>query len=94
VLDLDRLDRDAIMPVDPLDLLFARANQSHVAQLFVAGRQVIEDGELTGVDLAAIHTELRGRLRAGMPSRARFLSAWPHLEPAVAAFYRSGGGCC
>ena len=65
MLDLDRLDRDAIMPVDPLDLLFARANQSHVAQLFVAGRQVIADGKLTGVDLAAIHTELRGRLRAG-----------------------------
>ena len=94
VLDLDRLDRDAIMPVDPLDLLFARANQSHVAQLFVAGRQVIGDRKLLGIDLDAIHDELRGRLRAGMPSRARFLSAWPHLEPAVAAFYRDGGSCC
>ena len=94
VLDLDRLDRDAIMAVDPLNLLFARANQSHVAQLFVGGRQVIGDGKLLGIDLDAIHGELRGRLRAGMPSRARFMSAWPHLEPAVAAFYRSGGGCC
>src|SRR3979490_1356426 len=26
VLDLDGLDRDAIMPVDPLDMLFARGN--------------------------------------------------------------------
>ncbi len=94
VLDLDRLDRDAIMPVDPLDLLFARANQSHIAKLYVAGRQVIDEGKLMGVDLEAIHAELRERLRAGLPSRARFLSDWPHLEPAVAAFYRSGGGCC
>ena len=94
VLDLDRLDRDSIMPVEPLDLLFARANQSHVAKLFVAGRQVMEDGKLLGVDLDAIHAELRGRLRAGMSTRARFLSAWSHLEPAVTAFYRSAGGCC
>ena len=94
MLDLDRLDRDAIMPVDPLDLLFARANQSHIARLVVSGRIVVEGGRLVGLDLDAIHSELRSRLRAGMPSRARFLSAWPHLEPAVAAFYRNGGGCC
>ncbi len=94
VLDLDRLDRDAVMPVDPLDLLFARANQSHVAQLFVAGQKILADGKLLGVDLDAVHAELRAQLRARMPTRARFLLAWPHLEPSVTNFYRDKMGCC
>jgi hypothetical protein len=29
-----------------------------------------------------------------MPSRAAFLDAWGDLEPAVAAHYRNGLGCC
>ena len=40
VLDLDRLDRDAVMPVAPIDLLFARAHAAHVDALYVAGRAV------------------------------------------------------
>ena len=33
VLDLDRLDRDAVMPVEPIDLVFARATAAHVDEL-------------------------------------------------------------
>ena len=39
VLDLDRLDRDAVMPVEPLDFLFARATAAHIDALYVAGAQ-------------------------------------------------------
>ena len=53
VLDLDRLDRDAIMPVEPIDLLFARAHAAHVDALYVAGRPVVTEGRLAQVDLAA-----------------------------------------
>ncbi len=41
VLDLDRLDRDAIMDVDPLHLLFARGNASYVRDVVVAGRTIV-----------------------------------------------------
>ena len=52
--DLDRLDRDQIMPVDPIDLLFARGNASLVRDVVVDGRHIVSEGRCTGVDLPAI----------------------------------------
>ncbi len=94
VLDLDRLDRDAVMPVAPVDLVSARATMAHVVRLFVAGREILRDGRLTGVDLDAIHAAVRESYRRNMPSRAPFLGAWSDLEAGVAQFYRSRLGCC
>ncbi len=37
VLDLDRLDRDAVTPVAPVDLLFARATAAHIEALLCRG---------------------------------------------------------
>ncbi len=94
VLDLDRLDRDAIMPVAPVDLVFARAAMAHVARLIVAGREILRDGRLTGVDLEAVHAALREAYRRAMPARAPFLSAWSDIETGVARHYRERLGCC
>jgi cytosine/adenosine deaminase-related metal-dependent hydrolase len=92
VLDLDALDRDAVMSVEPIDLLFARSTAAHVASLIVAGREIARDGRLTRVDLDAAEAALRAEFRQKAPSRAAFLSAWDDLEPAVVEFYRSGIG--
>jgi cytosine/adenosine deaminase-related metal-dependent hydrolase len=94
VLDLDALDRDAVMTVEPIDLVFARAKAAHVERLLVAGREIVRDGRLTGVDLDAAENDLRRQYRARMSSRAAFLGAWGSLEPAVAEHYRAGLGCC
>lgn len=94
VLDLDRLDRDAIMPVDPLDYLFARANASHITEVVVAGRSIVRDGRLLHVDLEAVHEELRARYRRDMPGKAGFLAAWPQIETAVSRYFRDNAGCC
>ena len=94
VLDLDALDRDAVMPVEPIDLLFARACRAHVDALYVAGRAVVREGRLTGVDLDATEAKLRAQYRDGLASREAYLSAWSQLEPAAAAFYRGLVGCC
>jgi cytosine/adenosine deaminase-related metal-dependent hydrolase len=94
VLDLDRLDRDAVMPVDPIDLVFARANQAHVAHLVVAGKVIVRDGKLLGVELDQIHAQLRGETRRAMPGRAGFLAASGELERGAADFYRGLVGCC
>jgi hypothetical protein len=56
--------------------------------------EIVRDGRLTRVDLEAAETALRSEYRAKMPSRAAFLDAWGNLEPAVAAHYRDGLGCC
>ena len=94
VLDLDALDRDAVLPVEPIDLVFARASAAHVAQLLVAGQEIVRDGRLTRVDLDAAEGPLRSQYRKKMASRAPFLEAWGDLEPAVAEHYRNGLGCC
>jgi cytosine/adenosine deaminase-related metal-dependent hydrolase len=94
VLDLDRLDRDAVAPVAPIDLVFARANMAHVARLIVAGREIVRDGRVTSVDLDAAHAALREDFRRKMPARAPFLAAWESLETGAAQFYRGQFGCC
>jgi len=90
ILDLDQLDRDAILPVAPIDFLFARASAAHIDALYVAGRQILAGGRLTGVDLDDVERRLRAQYRERMPARAGFLAAWAPVPEAVAGFY----GCC
>ena len=90
VLDLDRLDRDAVTPVEPIDLVFARATAAHIDALHVDGRTIVAGGRLTGVDLDEVETRLRAQYRERMGARAEFLAAWPALPEAVAGYY----GCC
>ena len=94
ILDRAALDEDALMPVDPIELLFARGNRSHVRELIVAGRSVVQHGRLLGVDLDAAQRELRAAYRAAMPSRAGFAQAWSGFEKAVCAHYVNRLGCC
>jgi cytosine/adenosine deaminase-related metal-dependent hydrolase len=94
VLDLDRLDCDAMAPIDPIDLVFARANQAHIAHLVVAGRVIVRDGKLLGADLDRIHMQLRDEARRTMSSRASFLATYAELEQGAAKFYRGLVGCC
>ena len=94
ILDRTALDEDALMPVDPIELLFARGNRSHLRELIVAGRSVVQDGKLLGVDLDAAQRELRAAYRAAMPSRAGFVQAWSGFEKAVCAHYLNRLGCC
>ena len=93
VLDLDLLDRDAIMPVDPIDMLFARGNIACVREVAVAGRTIARDGAATGVDLAAIETELRKLYRANLPRYDALERAWRPLEGALAGWF-TAQGCC
>src|SRR6187399_1615584 len=82
-IDLDRLDRDQIMPVDPIELLFARGNASLVRDVVVDGRTIVSDGRCLGVDLPAIEQELRGIYRAGAGKLGGFQRAWPPLSASL-----------
>ena len=82
-LDLDRLDRDAIMAVDPLQLLFARGNASLVRDVVVDGRTIVREGKVVGVDLPAIERELRGMYREGVRQFGGLQRAWGPLEGAL-----------
>ena len=93
VLDLDSLDRDKILPVAPLDLVFARGTASHVRDLVVAGRQVVAEGRVVGIDLAAAEGELRARYRSVL-ANSSFLRALPRYETALRRWYTERAGCC
>ena len=93
VLDLDKLDRDAIMDVDPLELLFARGNASLVTQVVVNGRTIVNDGYPIGVDLADVERELRDMYRKNVGQFSRFERAWPQLENVLTNWYGTEMGC-
>jgi cytosine/adenosine deaminase-related metal-dependent hydrolase len=94
ILDRAALDEDALMPVDPLELMFARATRRHIRELIVAGRTVVSQGRILGVDSEAAHTELRKAIRAGIPERMGLNAALPAFEDAVKRYYAPRLGCC
>ena len=93
VLDLDRLDRDRIMPVDPVELLFARGNASMVRDVVVDGRTIVREGKPTGVDLPAIEQELRRMYRAGVKQFSGLERAWAPLVGALSHWFETQLGC-
>ena len=55
LLDWAALDDDGLRDdLEPINMLFSRATARHIRELIVAGRTIIKDGRVTGVDLPAI----------------------------------------
>lgn len=100
VLDWDQLDDDPLFAdVDPLELLLARGRGMHIEQVVAAGRTVVMERRVTGLDEAAAKAELLARVRAGLAA-APGLDVWRRQLGEVAedlgAFYRRSlwAGCC
>jgi hypothetical protein len=70
----------------------ARASRSHLREMIVAGRRILHQDKIIGVDLDAVQKELRIAHRAAMPSRTGFLNAWPGLRLLSARIIRTGLG--
>ena len=92
-IDLDRLDRDQIMPVDAIDLLFARGNASLLRDVVVDGRTIASDGRCTGVDLPAIEQELRGIYRANAKALSCLQRAWSPLSASLQGWFEANLDC-
>lgn len=93
-LDYDRLDRDRIMEVEPVDLFFARANARHVLQVIVAGKTIVAQGRLPGMDLDALENELRSSYRQSVRRFETLRRDWPLIETALAEWNQAYYGCC
>jgi cytosine/adenosine deaminase-related metal-dependent hydrolase len=91
LLDLDRLDRDRIMEVDPRHYLFARATQSDIVEVINGGRTIVRDGKVLALDLDATEEALRQQYRATIGSTQHIRDAFAALEPLIGEHYR---GCC
>jgi hypothetical protein len=58
-IDYDAMAFDIIDGMaDPLDVALTRATSRHVKSLVVAGREIVRDGKLLGIDLDAIEREV------------------------------------
>jgi cytosine/adenosine deaminase-related metal-dependent hydrolase len=91
LLDLDALDRDQILDVDPRHYLFGRASQQHIVEVMRGGGTILRDGKVLGIDLDAIEDALRCEYRSAIGSTAHNREAFAALEPLIADYYR---GCC
>ena len=93
LIDWEKLDEDRLRDdLDPLDLLFARATMRHVKELIVAGKTVMRDGAVAGIDLHAMNAELLARFRHGIAQNTTLTAALPHLERAVHNHFETP--CC
>lgn len=93
VIDLDALDRDAIMPVDPIELLFARGNTACIREVVSAGRTIVQDGKPTGVDLNAMEIELRALYRKSVPRFAALERSWQSFAKTLQEWHCAHDGC-
>lgn len=93
VIDLDRLDRDQIMPVDPMALLFARGNASLVKEVVVAGKTIVREGVCAGVDLPVIEQELRAMYRTNVSKLDSFRRMWPPLSERLGGWFEQQLTC-
>ena len=81
------------MPVDPLQLVFARGNASMVRDVVVDSRTIVRDGKPTGVDLPAIEQKLRGMYRAGVRQFDGLQRAWGPLAGELGGWFEGQLEC-
>ena len=93
VLDYDAVDCDSLVPSDPLDMLFARGNQSQILEVVVGGRTIARCGQPTGIDLPAMEAELRDRFRAGLPRYKALETSWVPFEAALRGWFQTRCDC-
>lgn len=92
LLDYAAMTADAIdAACDETEMLLARAKAAHVRDLVVAGRHVVADGRLTGLDLGAAERELTEAARRQAPALAALRPTLGAFRDGLRRFYRGGG---
>lgn len=87
-IDWAAVARDAIAPLnDPLEMLLARMARQHMRHLWVAGRQVVCDGVVLGVDESALEVMLLALARSDAPRIAERRPLAKRYQAALRLFY-------
>ena len=95
LLDWNAIDDDRLHPnLDPLDLLFARTTARHIHEMIVAGRPIVRDGRVLGVDYPALREDMLEKLRSVMAQDGAFAIAIAELDRAVAHHFETEAPCC
>ena len=72
------------------DLVLGRATQRHIKSVVAQGREIVRDGQPTGVDLDELNAELIAQAARGMGERAAVFPLLRRLQDALRDYYRSG----
>lgn len=92
LLDYAAMSADMIEEVcEETDVLLARAAAEHVRALVVAGRSVVADGKLTGLDLGVAERELGAAARGFAPQLATLRPTLAAFRAGLRRFYAAGG---
>lgn len=92
VLDWPRLASDLHLGLhQPFGAAFARATAGHVRDVFVAGREVVREGVVTGVDAPTLEGDLRREMEAAVPELVATKPLLARYQAALARFYQAGG---
>ena len=95
LLNWNAVDDERLRPdLDPLDLLFARTTARHIREVIVAGRSIVRNAHVTGIDFPAMRAELVERLRSGLRQNLGLASALGELERAIMTHFEARPPCC
>ena len=94
VLDYDKLSYDVVDGmIEPLQVVLTRATAQHVKTLHVAGREIVREGRVLGVDLPAIEREVIAQTRAYADKMRGLKPVLERSQATLKLFYQSGGHC-
>ena len=92
VLDYDAMAYDELDGItDEFDILVTRAANRFVKRVYVAGREIVRDGKLLGIDLDAAEKELLMQVRANRQHMEHIRPVLQRSQKTIEAFFRSGG---
>jgi cytosine/adenosine deaminase-related metal-dependent hydrolase len=90
LIDLGAIAQDVFMDVDEAALLVRRGTARHMRRMIVAGREIVRDGALCGVNLAQVQDELNAQVRFGLPQFLSWQQVAGRFRHRLRAFYGSG----
>jgi 5-methylthioadenosine/S-adenosylhomocysteine deaminase len=94
LLDWAALDNDDLREdIEPINILFSRATARQIRELIVAGRTIVRDGHVSGIDLPAIRNEVLSQMRSGIAKNATLVAALSALDQAIARHYLPDSSC-
>lgn len=91
VLDYDAMAYDVIDGMtDELDVVLTRACNRHIDRVIVAGREIVRDGKVLGVDMEAIEAEVLDQARAAGDAMRRLKPVLDRSQATLDEYYRAG----
>jgi cytosine/adenosine deaminase-related metal-dependent hydrolase len=92
VLDYTKLSSDLHPGLDePFRTFFTRASQQHIASVYCAGRQIVRQGRVNGIDEAALQQEMARQLAQGAPEIVALRPLLARFQHGLERFYAADG---